>query len=186
MILETERLLLREMCQADFESLCKILQDEETMYAYEGAFSDAEAQEWLDRQISCYKRWGLGLWAVVLKDTGEMIGQCGLTIQPWKGRELLEAGCLLQRAYYAVEAAGACFRNAECQRGLFHHQRHQHRVAEGGPSQRHDPNGCLDKTLPRREYAASPLYSLSYLAAMHTGKRRNRLGCGASLCPRPA
>ncbi len=112
MVLETERLLLREMCQADFESLCKILQDEETMYAYEGAFSDAEAQEWLDRQISCYKRWGLGLWAVVLKDTGEMIGQCGLTIQPWKGRELLEAGCLLQRAYwhrgYAVEAAGAC------------------------------------------------------------------------------
>ena len=48
-VLETERLLLREMCQADYKSLCKILQDEETMYTYEDAFSDAEAQEWLDR-----------------------------------------------------------------------------------------------------------------------------------------
>lgn len=49
MILETERLYLREINQKDFKSLCKILQDEETMYAYEGAFSDAEVQEWLDR-----------------------------------------------------------------------------------------------------------------------------------------
>jgi ribosomal-protein-alanine N-acetyltransferase len=42
MILETERLYLREMNQYDFKSLCKILQDKDTMYAYEGAFSDDE------------------------------------------------------------------------------------------------------------------------------------------------
>ena len=52
MILETERLYMREMTQEDFQSLCKIMQDEETMYAYEGAFSDVEVQEWIDRQIS--------------------------------------------------------------------------------------------------------------------------------------
>lgn len=112
MILETERLYLREMIQSDFNSLCKILQDEETMYAYEGAFSDEEAQEWLDRQISRYQKWGFGLWAVVLKETDEMIGQCGLTMQPWKDREVLEIGYLLQRRYwhkgYAIEAARAC------------------------------------------------------------------------------
>lgn len=34
MVLETERLYLREMNQADFKSLCKILQDKEAMYAY--------------------------------------------------------------------------------------------------------------------------------------------------------
>lgn len=82
MILETERLYLREMGQDDFEALCKILQDEDTMYAYEGAFNDMEAQEWLDRQISRYRKWGFGLWAVILKETDEMIGQCGLTMQP--------------------------------------------------------------------------------------------------------
>lgn len=116
MILETERLYLREMNQSDYGALCRILQDEETMYAYEGAFDDTEVQEWLDRQLARYQRWGFGLWAVVLKETDGMIGQCGLTMQPWKDREVLEIGYLFERAYwhrgYAVEAAGACRRYA--------------------------------------------------------------------------
>ena len=112
MILETERLYLREMNQSDFDSLCKILQDEDTMYAYEGAFSDIEVQEWLDRQISRYNKWNFGLWAVILKETDEMIGQCGLTMQTWKEDEVLEIGYLFERQYwhngYAAEAAIAC------------------------------------------------------------------------------
>lgn len=112
MILETKRLYLREMNQADFTSLCRILKDEETMYAYEGAFNDTEVQEWLDRQLMRYKKWGFGLWAVVLKETEEMIGQCGLTMQPWKDSEQLEIGYLFERSHwhkgYAAEAAAAC------------------------------------------------------------------------------
>lgn len=112
MIFETKRLYLREMNQTDFNSLCKILQDESTMYAYEGAFSDQEVQEWLDRQIARYEKWNFGLWAVILKEADEMIGQCGLTMQPWKEAEVLEIGYLFNRFYwhkgYATEAAGAC------------------------------------------------------------------------------
>lgn len=112
MILETARLYLREMNQSDYESLCKILQDEDTMYAYEGAFNDNEVQEWLDRQILRYQKWNFGLWAVILKETDILIGQCGLTIQPWKETEVLEIGYLFNRAYwhkgYATEAAKAC------------------------------------------------------------------------------
>lgn len=115
-VLETERLLLRRLTQGDFEALCKILKDEETMTAYEGAFTDEEVQQWLDRQLARYAQWGFGLWAVVLKETGEVIGQCGLTMQPWKEREVLEIGYLFQRAYwhqgYATEAARACKRYA--------------------------------------------------------------------------
>jgi RimJ/RimL family protein N-acetyltransferase len=112
MILETDRLLLREMAEDDFPALCKILQDEEVMYAYEGALSDVEARAWLEKQQRNYKVWGFGLWAVVLKDTGEMIGQCGLTRQPVRDKELLEVGYLFQKAFwhcgYATEAAVAC------------------------------------------------------------------------------
>lgn len=112
MILETERLYLRELHENDFNSLCEILQDEETMYAYEGAFNDSEAREWLDRQIVRYHKWGYGLWAVVLKENDKLIGQCGLTLQPWKKSEVLEVGYLFNRAYwhkgYAIEAAKAC------------------------------------------------------------------------------
>ncbi len=41
-----------------------------------------------------------------------MIGQCGLTMQPWKDEEVLEIGYLFERLYwhkgYAIEAAKAC------------------------------------------------------------------------------
>ena len=112
MILETERLALREMQPSDFDALCRIMQDEQTMTAYEGAFSDAEVQAWLDRQLERYRTWGFGLWAVILKETGAMIGQCGLTMQPWKGQEVLDIGYLFERRYwhrgYATETARAC------------------------------------------------------------------------------
>ena len=111
-MLGTERLILREMTQADFPSLCKILQDDEVMYAYEGPFSEEEVQNWLDKQLSRYKEYGFGLWAVILKESGVMIGQCGLTMQDCNGHSVLEIGYLFQKAYwhkgYALEAAIAC------------------------------------------------------------------------------
>ena len=112
MILQTNRLILREMSQSDYSALCQILQDNEVMYAYEGAFCDSEVQEWLDKQIDRYKTLGFGLWAVILKENGLMIGQCGLTMQDCKGHQVLEVGYLFQKAYwhkgYATEAAIAC------------------------------------------------------------------------------
>lgn len=103
---------MREMKQGDFDALSRILKDEETMYAYNGAFNDAETQEWLDRQMGRYRRYGFGLWAVILKENGEMIGQCGVTVQPWKDKEVLEVGYLLRRDCwhkgFATEAAQAC------------------------------------------------------------------------------
>lgn len=115
-ILETERLYLRRLTSEDYEALCRILKDEETMYAYEGAFDDGMVHEWLDRQLARYEKWGFGLWAAVLKQNDRMIGQCGLTMQPWNGREVLEIGYLFERAYwhkgYATEAAMGCKRYA--------------------------------------------------------------------------
>ena len=112
MILQTERLYLREMTQEDLPALKAILQDEETMYAYNGAFTAAETQEWLDKQLARYQQYGMGLWAVILKETDEMIGQCGLTMQPWKEEEVLEIGYLFRRDQwhkgYATEAAQGC------------------------------------------------------------------------------
>ena len=111
-VIETPRLQLREMTPADRPALCRILQDSEVMYAYNGPFSDEEVDEWLERQLARYRQYGYGLWAVVLKATGEMIGQCGLTLQHWNGREMIEVGYLFQRSHwhqgYATEAARAC------------------------------------------------------------------------------
>ena len=79
-ILQTERLLLREMEQTDLKDLAEILQDPQVMYAYERDFLDADVQEWLDNQKRRYARYGFGLWSVIRKTDGQMIGQAGLTM----------------------------------------------------------------------------------------------------------
>ena len=60
-ILQTQRLYLRELSSSDFSALCRIMQDEKTMYAYEGAFSDKEVQNWLENQFNRYRKYGFGL-----------------------------------------------------------------------------------------------------------------------------
>ena len=98
--LATTRLILRKLEPEDFDSLCRILQDPEVMYAYEGPFSREEVQAWLDKMLTRYKQEGVALYAVCLKETGRMIGQCGLTMQDIPGSRGLEGGYLFEKAYW--------------------------------------------------------------------------------------
>lgn len=112
MILETKRLYLEELSEQDLPDLCEILQDEETMTAYEHAFSMEEVKAWLDNQLRRYQEDGFGLWAVRRKCDGVMVGQCGLTLQKVQKQTLLEVGYLFKRRFwhqgYATEAAIGC------------------------------------------------------------------------------
>lgn len=112
MILSTPRLDLRELTEQDLPALRAILQDAETMAAYEGAFDEQGVRDWLQRMRDRYRKDGFGMWAVVLRETGEMIGQCGLTMQHIMDADVIEVGYLFNRAHwhrgYAVEAAAAC------------------------------------------------------------------------------
>lgn len=116
MILETGRLFLREMQEEDLPDLREILQDEVVMTAYEHAFSEQEVRDWLENQQRRYRKDGFGLWAVVLKQTGKMIGQTGLTMQDAGGKQVIEVGYLFKKSFwhkgYATEAATACKRYA--------------------------------------------------------------------------
>jgi len=111
-ILETERLYLRRLTHQDRDALCAIMQDDITMKAYERAFTDEEVDQWLERQLTRYEEDGFGLWAVVDKASEEVIGQCGLTMQPVGDERVVEIGYLFRRdrwhCGYATEAAVAC------------------------------------------------------------------------------
>ena len=112
MLPRTERLILREMEAADLPRLTAMLTDPVAMAAYEGPFSEEEVQQWYDRQQDNYRRYGYGLWAVEMAQTGQMIGQCGITWQDVDGVRCPEIGYHISRESwhhgYAVEAAQSC------------------------------------------------------------------------------
>ena len=109
MVIETERLILRKMTEEDFPALYKVLADSDIMKHYPYAFDENMVRNWILRNIERYRVLGFGLWAVCLKATGEMIGDCGLTMQLIGGEIKPEIGYHIrgdkQRKGYAKEAA---------------------------------------------------------------------------------
>ena len=110
-MIETERLYLREMTDGDFEALRRVLGDGDIMRHYPYAFDDERIRNWIARNRERYQIFGFGLWAVCRKDTGEMIGDCGLTMQIIDGQIRPEIGYHIradhQRQGFAREAARA-------------------------------------------------------------------------------
>lgn len=111
MILQTSRLRLREYRQEDFSALYGILSDPVTMQHYPKPYDDAGTRRWLDWNFDNYRRYGFGLWAVELKETGLFIGDCGLTMQNIDGVQLPEIGYHIHKDHwrkgYGSEAARA-------------------------------------------------------------------------------
>lgn len=111
MIIQTKRLILREYTMEDFDALCEIITDAETMKYYLKPYDRLGVQRWLEWSFNNYKMHGFGLWAMELKETGEFIGDCGLTMQSIDGELLPEIGYHINKQHwrngYAKEAACA-------------------------------------------------------------------------------
>ena len=111
MIIETERLILREMNESDFDALYAVLGDPDIMQHYPYTFDEKRVHGWIERNIERYRTCGFSLWAVCLRENGEMIGDCGLTLQMIEGQQLPEIGYHIhkdqQHRGYASEAAAA-------------------------------------------------------------------------------
>lgn len=112
MILETRRLWLREFVPQDADPLEAVLGDPVAMQYYPAAFDRKGVEEWIGKNIGRYQRDGHGLWAMVLKDSAELIGDCGCTLQEVEGTNHVEVGYHVRRDLwgrgYATEAARAC------------------------------------------------------------------------------
>ena len=111
-VIETSRLALRKFSPDDGEALAKVLSDPETMRFYPAPFDHAAVAAWIDRNRHRYEKDGFGLWAMILKSSGELIGDCGLIRQFVDETNVVEIGYHVRRDLWgkglATEAARAC------------------------------------------------------------------------------
>jgi len=112
MILATPRLHLRELAPGDADALALVLSDPEAMRHYPAPYDRAGVDQWIERNRQRYRDDGVGLWAMELKKTQELIGDCGIILQQVEGESLYEIGYHLRRDFWgqglATEAAIAC------------------------------------------------------------------------------
>jgi len=111
-ILDTPRLILREFSIDDVDALACVLSDPETMRFYPAPLDQAGVEQWIARNRRRYAKDGHGLWAMISKASGELIGDCGLTIQEVDSASEVEIGYHVRRDHWgqglAPEAARAC------------------------------------------------------------------------------
>ena len=115
-VMETERLLIRRITRKDMDALLAIMGKPEVMYAWEHGFTKKDVRKWINRQLIRYRKDGFGYFAVILKESGALIGQAGLMNSTLNGNETVELGYILDNTYwhngYGTEAARACLEYA--------------------------------------------------------------------------
>ena len=111
-VLETERMLLRHMTLDDTEPLLKIWGSAEAMRFFPGTWNCEEMRTAIERNIDRYERDGHGLYAAILKDSGDVAGDCGLVKMDINGSMELEVGYHMRPDLWgrglATEAARGC------------------------------------------------------------------------------
>jgi ribosomal-protein-alanine N-acetyltransferase len=108
--LETKRLILRPMLETDLDALLLIFTDPNVMAAFNHPlFTREQMQRWLQRNLDHQNEFGYGLFSVVLKESRELIGDCGL--EQMEDQDAAELGYDFRSEFwnqgYATEAASA-------------------------------------------------------------------------------
>ena len=99
-ILETDRLVLRPMADSDYKSLQAVISDPETMKYYAKPYDEAGVQKWINWCKASQAKRGFSLWSVILKETGQMIGDCGVSMQIIDDEMRPEIGYHLNKKYH--------------------------------------------------------------------------------------
>ncbi|MBP3460209.1 MAG: GNAT family N-acetyltransferase [Lachnospiraceae bacterium] len=131
-ILETDRCIIREITEDDLEELYQIYEEPSISLYTENLYEDPQKERAYIRDYieQVYKFCGYGIWAVIHKESGRMIGRAGLACR--EGFDTPELGYVIavpyQRRGYAAEVCRAILDYSASELGfsqirvLFHHE----------------------------------------------------------------
>jgi RimJ/RimL family protein N-acetyltransferase len=115
-MIETERLLLRDWREDDFEPFARMCADPLVMEFFPATLTPEETAAALERGRAHFARHGFGWWAAELKETGTFIGFIGLAVPGFEAHftPCVETGWRLAAEYWgrglATEGARASLR----------------------------------------------------------------------------
>jgi len=109
-VLETKRLWLRPMQAADLDALLVIFTDPKVITSFDcPPFDREQMSDWLQRNLNHQEEFGYGLFSVILKANGLLIGDCGLEVMGIDVMHAAELGYDFRSDYwnqgFATEAA---------------------------------------------------------------------------------
>ena len=111
-ILETPRLVLRELSLDDLDFIAELLAHPEVMHFWPKPYTREGAEMWIRKSQERYAQDGYGYWLVFDKTSGQPIGQAGLLRQDVDGVIETGIGYIIHRPFwrqgYATEAAAHC------------------------------------------------------------------------------
>lgn len=112
--LQTPRLTTRFLTAADIVAWAPFFDDAEATAFFPPipfATSEEKARWWIERQLTRYRENRLGLQALIHRQTGELVGQCGLLTQEVDGVEEIEVAYDVFKKWwgqgFATEGASA-------------------------------------------------------------------------------
>ena len=108
-VIETDRCFLREMTMEDLDELYHLYEAPEVTRYMEGLYEDRKKEEEYTKAYinNMYRFYGYGMWLIIEKGTGNIIGRAGLNNVDIHGDPSLEMGYMIGRSYqkqgYATE-----------------------------------------------------------------------------------
>ena len=113
-ITQTKRLIIREFQVSDIEPLAKILAKPEVMQFFSptGALSTKQTAVKIQSFLDSYQKHGYGKYALIHRQSGRLIGYCGIVVEEIEDKLENELGYRLDSEFWgqglATEAAKAC------------------------------------------------------------------------------
>ncbi len=108
-MIETKRLILRQMTKDDTEEFLEIFTDPVAMKYFGVIFDRTQMENWVKSNLNHQEEHGFSLLSVILKSNEEVIGDCGLESEEIDGEFRVGIGFDFKSKYwnngYATEAA---------------------------------------------------------------------------------